>query len=197
MDLQCCTWGLRGIEDAEEVWDDPLAPRREQRGASLVEALAFLGTATVVAVNSMSLLGSAASNAGALMVSQEAVTIQASVRTLSVKRHGATSDIDLSVLRAADMLPESLRLAPDGQVTNQWGGAVSILPAGSGGQFVLAYENVPTAVCIDALTSAGNNWTAVGVDGGSAGLVAPYDMTPELAQQQCAEGPQTVEWASD
>lgn len=192
MDAQCLAFELEG------VWDDPLKRRRVQRGASLVEALAFLGTATVIAVNSVSLLGTAATDASSLTITQDTAVIQAGVRSLYLQKSGAYANLDASVLSAASMMPASLRVAGDGHsVTNQWGGNVGLSSVpGNPGVFMLSYSNVPSAICVAALTGASDNWVAIGVEGGSAGLVAPVDMTPSLAGQQCAGGASTVEWVS-
>jgi len=196
MTLRFPIWALAATE-CEQALDDPFSVRREQRGASLVEAVAFLGTATVVAVNAASMIGDATNAADTLSVAQDAVVIQTDVRALGLMRGGGTN-LDLSMLAAAQRLPGSLQLAPDGTVTDRWGGQVALGPVpGSAGLFSLAYANVPSDVCTATLATAGNNWVAIGVVGSDAGLVAPADMTPRFAAEACAGGPHTIEWISE
>lgn len=200
MDLRCGSWMLGlGYEGQAVDGEDPFAPRREQRGATLVESMAFLGTATIIAVNSVSLLQNATTDVASLTISQEATMLQLDVRALYGVKSITPGSLDMSVLKAAQRLPPSLRLSADGSAAqNQWGGDVTLLSVPDhANEFVLSYSNVPSPVCVQALVDTGSNWVAVGVEGGSAGFVAPGEMTPELAARQCAGGAQTVEWVSD
>jgi hypothetical protein len=196
MALEYPDWAL-AADGSEQAWDDPFTERREQRGASLVEAVAFLGTATIVAMNAASMLGNATTDANALSVAQDAVVIQAGVRALGMMRGGG-ANLDLSALAAAERLPASLQIEPDGTVLDRWGGQVALGPVpGNPGLFMLAYPNVPGPVCVNTLASAGDNWVAIGVADSDAGLVAPADMNARLAGEACAGGPQTLEWVSE
>lgn len=190
MSVQC-----QAIDD---IWSDPLAKRRNQRGASLIESLAFLGTATVVSVNSLALVNTAFSDVGSVGILQETALIQTAVRQLYQGQSGSYGGLDNAVLVAAKLLPATLHVNSDNSAaTDQWGGDVDVaVMPDNPALFEIAYADVPQAVCVDALTAATANWTAVGVAGGS-GYFAPADVTPDVATGQCATGQNTVVWLSN
>ncbi|WP_180970741.1 type 4 pilus major pilin [Burkholderia sp. WAC0059] len=183
-------------QNDDALLNDPLPERRRQRGASLVEALAFLSTAAIVSVNSLSLLNTAFNEVGSNSLVQDTATIQQGVRMLYQRQAGTYAGLDDSVLLAANVFPSTLHSSPDGEVTNQWGGQVEVIPSPDDpGTFELAYTNLPQSACVSALVDTPPTWSAVGVAGGSD-MVAPSDVTPQVAASQCAQEDNTVIWLS-
>jgi type II secretory pathway pseudopilin PulG len=135
---------------------------RKQRGASLLEGIAYLGIAALVVLGAVSLLTSATASAKANQTTEELVALRTAVKKLHA---GQTYPIQslLKQVTAARAVPATLQVAGAGtdtaSITNSWGGAVTITGTAAT-TFTITYNNVPTDVCVSALSGM-TGWTGV------------------------------------
>ncbi|WGG49427.1 type 4 pilus major pilin [Rugamonas sp. DEMB1] len=163
-----------------------VAFRSRQRGASLLEGIAYLGIAAIVILGAVSLLGSAFGNARSNQASEEVVSLRTAVKKLySGQTYPATI---VSTLIAARAVPGSLVVDTDKKtVTNSWGGAVTVTAGPNGGSFVIGYPAVPQDVCINLVTGA-NGWTRIDNDGKTPITVFPVNAEAALGVCNDAAG---------
>ncbi|MGN6668718.1 MAG: type 4 pilus major pilin [Trinickia sp.] len=167
--------------------------RSKARGASLLEAIAFLSIAAIVAAGATALFGVSFRSANGARLIDETNAIAANVRELyslpSTGGYGALSMIDLYHHGA---FPSTLQAAVAGgnvTLTNAWSGAVT-LTLNAASLPVLTYGNVPKAVCMAALLSSGN-WTSVTVNN----VAQPTSgITAAQAAVACAGNANTIAW---
>lgn len=160
----------------------PVALRR-QRGASLLEGIAYLGIAAIVVLGAVSLLGTATASARANQTTEELVALRTAVRKLYAgQSYPASGTSLLPTLRAAKAFPTTLK--DDGtNVTSSWGGAVSIASAGTS-TFTIVYAGIPQDVCVNVLSGA-SGWTSVKETAASA--VTAFPLTAANAITQCPD----------
>lgn len=165
--------------------------RRTQRGASLLEAIAYLGIAAIVVIGAVALLNGAFSSAGTNELSEQVNAVQAGVKKLYMGQTAGYSTVSNSVLAAAGVFPSTVPVDANGNAINNWGGTVTVSSANSG-TFDIAYTNVPSAVCINAVT-AGGSWTTIKV--GST-TESTFPITPAQAQTDCGTTNASITWTS-
>ncbi|KVO55482.1 type 4 pilus major pilin [Burkholderia stagnalis] len=163
---------------------------RKERGASLLESIAYLGVAAIVIVGAIALLGSAFSSANTNRLAEELNAIQTGTKKLYMGQVNNYGDKSLNAnLIAAKVFPSTLPTGANDTVSNSWGGTVTV--TGAGQTFTVAYTNVPRDVCINTLT-AGGNWRTV-----STGKdPISYPVTPSAATTNCTDNA-TVTWTSN
>jgi hypothetical protein len=166
--------------------------RLAQRGASLLEAIAYLGVAAIVVIGAVSLLNGAFSSASTNQLAEQVNAIQTGVKKLYMGQTNGYSGINNTTLASAAVFPSTIPVS-NGSAVNTWGGAVNVASSGDGsGTFTISYANVPQSVCINAV-SAGGSWTAVSVNGTAAQL----PVTPDNAQKACSSSTaNTIVWTS-
>ncbi|MBN3819072.1 pilus assembly protein [Paraburkholderia sp. Se-20369] len=163
---------------------------RKQRGASLLESIAYLGVAAIVIVGAIALLGSAFSSANTNRLAEELNAIQTGTKKLYMGQvNNFGKDSMNANLIAAKVFPSTLPTSESNVVSNAWGGTVTV--TGAGQTFTVAYTNVPRDVCINTLT-AGGNWKSVSI--GKDPIL--YPVTPSAATANCADNA-TVTWTSN
>jgi hypothetical protein len=168
--------------------------RRLQKGASLLEGIAYLGIAAIVVIGAIALLNTAFSSANSNELNSELSAIQTATRKLFMTTQGNYGSADFTeALVAAKGFPQTL-VASGTAVANAWGGSVAVAPTTSGSQFTITYTNVPSDVCLTALTSTTDGWVSVKV--GSGGATNP-PFTPAAAKTACGSGPTTMVWTSN
>ncbi|KVL92229.1 pilus assembly protein [Burkholderia stagnalis] len=164
---------------------------RKERGASLLESIAYLGVAAIVIVGAIALLGSAFSSANTNRLAEELNAIQTGTKKLymgQVNNYGNGVDLNANLI-AARVFPSTLPVnAPN--VANAWGGNVTV--TGRGQTFTVAYTNVPRDICINTLT-AGGNWQSVSIGQNAA---IRYPVAPDAATAACTDNA-TVTWTSN
>lgn len=168
--------------------------RRLQKGASLLEGIAYLGIAAIVVIGAIALLNSAFSSANSNQLNSELSAVQTASRKLFMTTQGNYGKADFTAtLASAKGFPQSLTINTDGTVTNAWGGAVTVAGSNTATQFSITYTNVPEDVCINALTSTTEGW--LGVKVGTASALTP-PITPTAAKTACA-ATNTMAWTSN
>lgn len=155
-----------------------------QRGASLLEGLAYLGIAALVMLGAVSLLTSAFGSAESNRGREEVVSIRTGVKKLYQGQANSYGEVDItSILNSAKVFPATL--APSGSGTtvvmkNGWGGDVSV--TGHTNTFEILYHSVPKDACI-AMVSGASGWTGISNSGGSQ--VAAFPVSPAAAEGLC------------
>lgn len=167
------------------------AGRKDQRGASLLEAIAYLGIAAIVVIGAVALLNGAFSSAGTNELAEQVNAIQTGVKKLYMGQSSGYTGITVSTLSAAGVFPSTVPVNA-GVATDNWGGDV-LIASPNQGTFTISYALVPQAVCINAV-SAGGSWTAISVNTKDVGTLP---LTPANAQLACATATNTIMWTSN
>lgn len=143
--------------------------RVRQRGASLLEGIAYLGIAALVILGAVSLLASAFGNAQANRATEEVISLRTAVRKLYSGQAYPVGTAVRDTLFAAGAIPGTLNRNPvDRTIANSWGGAVTII--GAGATFNVAYANVPQDVCVNMLSGA-SGWNLVAGNGANTDVM--------------------------
>lgn len=164
--------------------------RRRQRGASLLEAIAYLGIAAIVVIGAVALLNGAFSSASTNELSEQVTAIQTGVKKLYMGQSGGYADLSNTVLVSAGVLPATVTVSSAGAVTNSWGGAVTV--AGTATNFTIQYAEVPASVCVNAVTGGGG-WTSIKIGSTTEGTLP---IAPSQAATDCGSAPVTIVWTS-
>ncbi len=152
----------------------------QQRGASLLEGIAYLGIAAIVILGAVSLLTGAFSSAQSNQANEETTAIRTAVRKLYLGQ-GYTAGSMNETLQKARAFPGTLTSGATGSMTNVWGGAVVV--TGATGNFTISYDDVPQDVCVNTLVSA-SGWQSVKIDARTA--VTSFPVSPATAGAECA-----------
>jgi hypothetical protein len=155
-----------------------------QRGATLLEAIAFLGIAAIVVLGAVGMLSSAFSSADVDKANNELVGMRVAIKKLYSNSNGypAAGANMLPAIIAARALPGTLTVAANGAVTNGWGGVVTV--TGLVNSFTITYNNVPQDACIGLLTASGQNlWLSITPTTG--GALAAFPVAPAVALAAC------------
>jgi hypothetical protein len=176
-----------------------MARLQRQRGASLLEGIAYLGIAAIVILGAVSLLTSAFSNALTNRASEEVVSIRTGVIKLFMAQSANYGTADMTgLLISAGVFPNTLSQTPAvGQaaaaVVNAWNGAVIVTGANS--QFTISYASVPENACINLLSGA-TGWAQIAVNGNAGIGVNGAQITPANAIAACTTNTNTIVWTS-
>ena len=158
--------------------------KNAQRGASLLEAVAYLGIASLVLVGAVSMVGSAFVSAESNRMAEEVIALRTASKKLFAGQIHPENMVP--VLLAAKALPATLTVKiPEATTTgtgtggsgtgttsptlkNSFGGIVSIGgPTASGGAgeniFTITYTGVPAETCINVLTAT-SGWSKAMVE---------------------------------
>lgn len=166
-----------------------------QRGASLLEGIAFLGIAAIVILGAVSLLSSAFSSAQGNRSMEELISIRTAVKKLYAGSGGYGTGSLLDALYATKSLPANLAttVGTGGVVTatNSWGGDVAV--TGATGQFQIVYNSVPNDVCI-ALITGGHGWNSVKIDTGTAITTFPISLSSAATACELTGNSRTITW---
>jgi hypothetical protein len=167
-------------------------PRAAQCGASLLEAIAYLGVAAIVVIGAIALLNGAFSSANTNAVNEQVSAIQTGVKKLYMGQAGGYGNLGNNVLASAGVFPSTLTpSAATNNVTNTWNGAVTV--QGTGPTFTITYENVPRSVCVNAVT-AGGSWVSININNTSE---TTLPVPPDTAATDCSsETTNTIVWTS-
>jgi hypothetical protein len=156
-----------------------------QRGASLLEGIAYLGVAAIVVLGAVSLLTNAFSSAQTNRASEEIISIRTAVKKLYMGQAASYGAVDFTAsLITAKVFPSTLALNAAGTgITNSWNGAVTVAGTNGGSTFTLTYANVPKDACIN-LVSGASGWTQI--DQGGLNAITAFPATPANAASVCS-----------
>jgi hypothetical protein len=169
----------------------PRAGSKGQHGASLLEAIAFLGVAATIIVGAVALLTTAFSSARSNRSQEEVVAISTGVKRLFMSQAGAYGTGDLNeALIHAKIFPSTLAISGN-NVSNAWNGAVTV--TGNTATFDISYANVPQDVCVELVATSGQ-WIGVSVNAG-ASMTPPISLA--AASTACSDAnANTLLWTS-
>lgn len=143
---------------------------QRQRGASLLEGIAYLGIAAIVVMGAISLLTGAFSSAKSNQANEEVIGLRTAVRKLYMGQVYPTTGV-VGTLITAKAAPGTLTAdSAAGTLKNSWGGTVDV--AGNGTGFTITYNAIPKDVCVNMVSGA-NGWTNIKVNGGTDIQVFP------------------------
>lgn len=134
-----------------------------QRGASLLEAVAYLGIAAIVILGAISLLRGAFGGANTNRVSTEITTLETNMRRLFAVQGTFPGGNQTKLLVTAGLVPGTLSndaaaAAGSEQLINAFQGRTRIGGAAAananGSNFWITYTNVPQDSCVALLTNA-------------------------------------------
>jgi hypothetical protein len=166
----------------------PSVALRRQRGASLLEVIAYLGVAAIIILGAIALLSSAFSGANTNRTATEVSTIRTGVKKLYMGQQASFSGVTTAVLIAAKVFPSSLNIN-GATVSNPWGGTVTVAASADSMSFILTYTNVPKDVCVNTISGSGD-WNTIAV--GTTSMTPP--VTPVQATTACAGTTNTIAW---
>lgn len=155
-----------------------------ERGASLLEGIAYLGIAAIVILGAVSLLTSAFGSAQANQTAQEIVSIRTAVKRLYMGQASSYGTADITArLISARAFPTTLSPNTAGTaVSNAWNGTVTVAGTNSGSTFTITYSGVPQDVCI-SIVSGATGWTQI--DQGGQNAITAFPATPAAASTVC------------
>ena len=164
---------------------------RHQRGASLLEGIAYLGIAAIVILGAISLLTGAFSSAQSNRLGEEVVTIRTGVKKLYMGQASSYAPgVMNATLSSAKVFPATVNTTAPAAPTNAWGGTVTV--TGITSTFSIAYTAVPQEVCIGALSGA-SGWESVK---GSGPIQTVFPLSPANATATCTAGANVVTWVA-
>jgi hypothetical protein len=151
-----------------------------QRGASLLEGIAYLGIAALVVLGAVSLLTTGLASAKANQSTEELTALRIAVKKLYSGQMYPTGSL-LSTVIAAKAVPSTL-VVNGGAISNSWGGGVTIDGLAGGTTFAVVYEKVPQDVCMNAVSGA-TGWSRIAQGTAST---ATFPVTPTAASTVCS-----------
>ena len=171
------------------------ATGKYQRGASLLEGIAYLGIAAIVILGAISLLTGAFSSAQSNREVAEVIAIQTAVKKLYIGQANSYGNVDITAnLIAAGVFPATLSRTA-ATVTNSWNGGVTVV--GANNTFQIAYANIPQSECI-TMVSGASGWVSINQDAGNSFNLTPgTPATPTQAAAVCANATNTITWTSN
>lgn len=171
---------------------DQRHPLARQRGASLLEGIAYLGIAAIVVLGAVSLLTGAFGSAQSNRTTEEVISIRTAVKKMHSGQAYTTGNFTTTLV-SARVLPSTLTVdATTNAVTNAWGGTVTVV--GAPPNFTIAYTAVPQDVCINSVSGA-NGWTRISNAEG-ANAITTFPVTPTDAATVCTTATNTLEFQS-
>jgi len=166
---------MKKVESVKPVFSGIAHGLPRQRGASLLEGIAYLGIAAIVVLGAVSLLTNAFGSAKANQTTEEIIALRTVVRKLYAGQPYNVGNMAANLINA-NAIPNTLVVVggPTNIVNNSWAGAVTIAGA-SAGTFTISYAGVPRDVCMSVVSGA-NGWTQVS-DGTTNVTVFPVTAT--------------------
>jgi type II secretory pathway pseudopilin PulG len=160
---------------------------KRQRGATLLEGIAFLGIAAFVILGAVWLLSSAFGGAQSSRAQEEIAALRTGVQKVYT---GQTYDADMvASLITAKAVPGTLKQdANSGVIKNNWAGTVAIGSDDSGASFKITYPNVPQDVCFNIVTGA-SGWQDIS-DGSTT--ISTFPVSTTAAQSICGSAANTL-----
>lgn len=161
----------------------------QQKGASLLEGIAYLGIAAIVVLGAISLLTSASASARANQATGELIAVRTAVKKLYSGQSYPVASL-IETLVSAKALPSTLAVSGSGATTalsNSWGGAVTISGTTSS-TFTIAYPSVPQDACVNMLSGM-SGWNSVG---NGTTTVSTSPLTTTNATTLCASDTNSI-----
>ncbi len=175
---------------------------KKQRGATLLEALAFLGIAAIVVVGAISMFRAAQGSAQSNDMLAQITGIRSAVKNLYASQgayggaavYGTTGappaaegDFAMNTtLVSAKVIPDTLRVPAAGTIKSQFGGDVVVM--GGIDYFTIKYTQVPQEVCLKIAPQTGSAWGGLKINGNASVGTDTSAFSVVNAQAQCTPG---------
>lgn len=156
-----------------------VARLHRQRGASLLEAIAYLGVAALVVLAAVSLLQNAFGSARGNQTIEEITGLRTNIRKMYAGQPYTDASM-LANLITARAIPTTLPVS-GAAVSNTWGGAVTLTNTAS--TFTIKYTLVPEDVCMSVVSGA-TGWTQID-DGTGGSAITTFPATAGNAATLC------------
>ena len=185
-----------GSVNREKVMKHQCSVRRgkgRQRGATLLEAVAFLGIAAIILIGAIALFTNAFQGARSNQLTEEVAAIQSGVRKIYATPGGLQTNVTgggVAGLIQAGVIPATLSISGT-TVTDEWGGTVALGWDATTSAAIISFPAVPQAVCMAALT-AGGNWSGISTSVKTA--VQPVPVSAADAELACNATNVTINW---
>jgi hypothetical protein len=182
------------MKQAKPFLSIPQSKPAHQRGASLLEAIAYLGIAALVVLGAVSLLTGAFGSAKSNQTTEEVVALRTAVHKLYTGQAYATDAVPDLV--KANAIPNTLVITRGAtpSIKNSWAGPVTVVGNASG-TFTITYPNVPQDVCMSVISGA-NGWSQISGTSG-ANAVTAFPATVANATTICSSaGTNTIEFTA-
>jgi hypothetical protein len=154
--------------------------RARQRGASLLEGIAYLGIAALVILGAVSLLTSAFGNAQSNRATEQIVSLRTGIKKLYAGQAIPAGSLDAMVINA-NIVPTTLTVNA-GAISSSWGAVTTTGAAGN--TFTITYNAVPQAECVNILSGA-SGWLSVTGPGGQQATPGGATVTAAQAGAAC------------
>lgn len=158
----------------------------KQRGASLLEGIAYLGIAAIVILGAVSLLTGAFGSAQNNRATEEIVSLRTAAKKLYAGQvYPAAMNASMIAARA---VPGSLAVdTATAGITHSWGGAVTLVGNNSAAAntFVITYAGVPQDACVNIVSGA-VGWTQISIGGAGGTQIAAFPATADAARTGCS-----------
>ena len=158
-----------------------LARLQRQQGASLLEAIAYLGVAALVVLAAVSLLQNAFGSARSNQTTEEITGLRTNVH----KMYAGQSYDDAAMLAnlvTAKAIPGTLTVGANNAISNTWGGKVTVAKVDAA-SFRITYDSVPQDVCMNVVSGA-SGWTRI-ADGADGNAITAFPAAAASAAALC------------
>lgn len=172
---------------------------RRQKGATLLEALAFLGIAAIVIVGAIAMFRSAQGSAQSNDMVQQLAGLRGNIKTLfsSQAQYGLAAGAPGNgamnqTMINAKAVPDTLRVN-GAVINNMWNGVVQL--DGNTSDFWIRYTNVPQEVCVKVAPQTGSSWQGLTINANAEVATDAAVFSVANATAQCAAGANnTMTW---
>jgi len=164
-----------------------------QRGASLLEAIAYLGVAALVVLAAVSLLQNAFGSARSNQTTEEITGLRTNIHKMYAGQPYNDTAM-LANLITAKAIPGTLTVSGGNTINNTWGGTVT--PASAvAGTFTITYTQMPQDVCMNVVSGA-TGWTRI-AGAADATPIAVFPAPAASAAALCSAASNTVVFTAD
>lgn len=174
---------------------------RKQTGATLLEALAFLGIAAIVVVGAIAMFRAAQGSAQSGDMLKQINGFRSGMKGMygSQAQYGAatwspsvaTQALNASVINGK-VVPDTLR-ASGANIFNAFNGQVRV--DGDGATFWVRYDAVPQEVCVKTASNTDSSWMGISINGTYTDLSTVSGSLPvATAVAQCPAGSGFMIW---
>lgn len=176
------------------------APRGWRPALTLVETSFVLLVIVVVLGGALALAALTMRQSTVASETQTLVSLSGSV--VKVKGNGGYNTDSTLIMRALDtmeLIPSNVSKSGSGattELTNGWGGAITIAATNGGANFSITYEQIPRADCTQLVMGVKPSiLQSVGSGGSSTTNIV--DVDADAAATMCAGGTNTITWSSE
>lgn len=165
-----------------------------QKGASLIEGIAYLVIASLVIGGALALNQNAVSSNSSSQMLRDINAIRSSTQQFFMGQGSYGTTSLNNALIVASKIPSSMSVSGS-TISTPMGGTLTV--TGNTNNFRIAITNVPADVCSNLITNASTGWTSVQI--GSSTPLTTFPVSPATATGASACGgtaPFSITWTS-